>query len=446
MPRTRIAAVVLLCLAGIFLSLLLLSKHYGVPLFGEAVLAACGIGEGCDIVAQSRYSSLWGLPLAAWGVFFYGALLGLVTPGIFTRSDEGTDSAVSLGFYLVAVAIVLDVMLLGLQAFVIKAFCKFCIGTYVVNLLALAALWPFRQAGQAMNFLFVARERRGLAAWAMTLIAVAATAMAGNAALADRKALASSSILGVPTMLQAPVKAEPETRDEALTKARAEAAQLKAILDNPVLLQNYLTQKAKDDFNKSAAVAIDLRRAPSQGGDKAPIAVASFSDFMCPFCRDLALGLRSFLKNAGTSVRIHYKQFPLDTTCNPQIGRTVHPGSCELAKGSLCAAESGRFWEYHDKVFGQTWDTATKDDVLRISESVGLDRARMNACMDSAATRGRLTADIEEGVRLGVGSTPTVFVNGHKLPSVNVFFLAVDEERKRLNLPPFTGNQPVQGK
>ena len=70
----------------------------------------------------------------------------------------------------------------------------------------------------------------------------------------------------------------------------------------------------------------------------------------------------------------------------------------------------------------------------------------MNACLDSAATKGRLTADIEEGWRIGVGSTPTIVINGRKLPSVNVFFLAIEEERKRLNLSPPAGAQAPQKK
>ena len=138
-------------------------------------------------------------------------------------------------------------------------------------------------------------------------------------------------------------------------------------------------------------------------------------------------------------MRTYYKHFPLDMTCNSGIGRTVHQGACELSKGAICAANNGRFWEYHDKVFSRTWDQATRDDVLGIGEAAGLSRAALTACLDSAATRGRLTADIEEGIRVGVASTPTILINGRKLHSANTFFLALDEERKRLKLPPATG-------
>jgi protein-disulfide isomerase len=169
---------------------------------------------------------------------------------------------------------------------------------------------------------------------------------------------------------------------------------------------------------------------------------------MCPFCRDLANALRNYLPASGDQVRILYKHFPLDMTCNAQVGRTVHHGACELAKGGVCAAESGKFWEYHDQVFARTWETATatREDVLKVGDAVGLDRGRLNACIDSAATRGRLAKDVEEGLRIGVGSTPTIVINGRKLSSVNLFFLALEEERKRLNLSPPAGTSAPQKK
>ena len=157
---------------------------------------------------------------------------------------------------------------------------------------------------------------------------------------------------------------------------------------------------------------------------------------MCPFCRDLAGALGRYLPTSGERVRAYHKDFPLDLTCNARIGRTVHHGACELAKGGICAAQDGRFWEYHDKVYSRTWDHATREDVLAIGEAVGVTRSAMSGCLDSATTKGRLAADIEEGFRIGVSSTPTVLINGRKLQSVNLFFLALDEEQKRLGLPP----------
>ena len=446
MARTRLAVALLLSLAGGALALILLSKHYGVPLLGEAVLAACGADGGCDIVSQSRYSVFLSIPLAAWGFVFYGSLAALLVPALFGKGEEEPDPELSLAFLLSAVAVLIDVFLFGLQLFAIKAFCKFCIATYFVNLLLVACLWPHRPLSRVATFLFAPEARRALAAWVVATLWVAATAVAGNSALEGRKEAAGNSILGTPTMLQAPQKAGEGPIEEQLAEARAEAKKWKDTIDDERKLQIYLNQKARDDFNKAEVLKLDLSRAPAQGAKDAPITVVSFSDFMCPFCRDLAMGLKNFLPTAGNQIQTRYKNFPLDGSCNVQLGQTMHQGACELAKGGICAEENGRFWEYHDKVFSERWDRATRDDVLRIGASVGLDGARLKACMDSATTRGLLARDIDEGWKAGVASTPTIFVNGRKLPSTGVFLLAIEEERKRLNLPAVNGAGAPQEK
>lgn len=444
MSRTRIAAALVLCLAGGVLALVLLSKHYGVPLLGEAVLAACGEGGGCDVVAQSRYSSFMGLPLAAWGVFFYGSVLALLAPALVSRTDEGADPGVSLAFFLTALALTLDLVLFGLQLVVIKAFCKFCIATYGVNLLLVGALWPYRRFGVALNFFFTQASRRALVSWIVTILSIATAAAAGNTALADRKTLAQGNILGIPTVAAPAEGSAPEkgSVEEQLVEARAEAKKWKGTLDDARRREIYLNQKAKDDFNNAEVATINLSLSPFLGPKNAPIAVVSYSDFMCPFCRDLAAGLKNYLPTAGERVKSYYKHFPLDTACNPSIGQSVHPGACELALGGICANESGRFWEYHDGVFANRWERATREDVLRIGAAAGLDRTNLGKCMDSAAAKGRLAREVEEGARIGVGSTPTILVNGRKIPSTGVFLLAIEEERKRLNLPPLAGAPP----
>ncbi len=440
MARARVASSLLLCLVGGALALILLGKHYGVAVLGEAALAACGVGEGCDIVSQSAYSVFAGLPLAAWGLFFYGALLALLAPTLFDSENAAATPARAAAFSLVAVAVVLDFVLFGLQLVVIKAFCKFCVATYFVNLLLLAALWPWRPFSQALNFVFTPGARPALAAWIVACLAIGTAAVAGNAALAEKKALAAGSILGIPFAPAAPASpaaGAPVVKgslEEQLAEAQAEAKKWKNTLDDDRLLTIYRNQKARDDFNNAPVEKLDVSRSPFQGPRDAPITVASYSDFMCPFCRDLAVGLKSYLPTTGNQVKSVYKHFPLDKTCNPSLGSTVHPGACDLALAGICAEESGRFWDFHDKVFARRWDRATREDVLKIGASVGLEGPKLAACMDSAATRGRLLKDVEEAARVGVGSTPTVLVNGRKLASTSAFLLAMEEERKRLNL------------
>ena len=262
MARTRLAVALLLSLAGGVLALILLSKHYGVPLLGEAVLAACGEGGGCDIVSQSRYAVFLSLPLAGWGLILYGSLAALLAPALFAGNQDEADPGVSLALFLGALAVAIDVVLLGLQAFAIGAYCKFCIATYFVNLGLVAALWPYRRPSGVATFFLAPEARRSLAAWVVATLSVGAAAAVGNAALEGRREAAGSSILGVPTMLQAPRKAEDGPLEAQLAQAQAEAKKWKDTLDDDRKLQIYLNQKAKDDFNKCEVTKLDLSRAP----------------------------------------------------------------------------------------------------------------------------------------------------------------------------------------
>lgn len=443
--RARSAVASLLAAVGLLLSLTLLSKRYGVALLGEAAMQACGAGGGCDAVDQSPWAAPLGIPLAAIGLFFYGSLLALMAPLAFGgraggergedpagRVEVGSSGPAFVAFGLTALALAIDLVLLGVQALSIGAYCSFCLATYVVNGLVLATLWPSR-----LHAKDVLPGLGGWApSWAVATLAVGVAVFATNAALAEKKKTADANILGapagVPTHLARP---EPSPAPgDPLADARAEAAKWKATLDDPQKLQEYLDEKARDDFNAAPVSRIDLTRAPKKGAPNGPITVVEYADFMCPYCRDIAGAFSNYIRAPGNQVEIHFKHFPLDSTCNVRIGREAHPGSCDLSRAAICAADEGRFWEFHDQVFARTWDRAKREDVLKIAAAAGLDVARVSACMDSAATRGRLRADIDEAWRLGVGSTPTIFVNGRVLKTPSVFLLAVEEERKRLGL------------
>ncbi len=142
MSRNRVSLVVLLALAGAILSALLLFDHHGI---GGAVDGLCGTGEesGCEQVSRSGYSAIGGLSLAALGVSFYGAMLLLLAFGL-ASSDAVRESAAAVALVAFGLALAVDAVLLGIQAFAIGAYCRLCLATYAVNLAAFVALLPVR--------------------------------------------------------------------------------------------------------------------------------------------------------------------------------------------------------------------------------------------------------------------------------------------------------------
>ena len=121
---------------------------------------------------------------------------------------------------------------------------------------------------------------------------------------------------------------------------------------------------------------------------------------------------------------------------------TIHAGACRLARGGLCAHEQGRFWPYHDKVFASPPPDPLKVDLAKLAGEAGLDAAAFGACLDSPRIAERLAAEIAEGKGSGVDATPTLFVNGKRLPRINDFTQTVEKEAQKLGLPPLPQPHP----
>jgi protein-disulfide isomerase len=182
----------------------------------------------------------------------------------------------------------------------------------------------------------------------------------------------------------------------------------------------------------AAAAAEQKYKTNVKGPMDAPIKVVEFADFMCPGCQAASGALRAYFAQQGPDINLTFKNFPLEQTCNPGIGRTIHNGACELALGSVCASELGSFWAYHDRIFSRAWEVATRQDVIDNGVAVGLNKARFEACLNSPDAKSKLALQVKEGFETMVQLTPTLVVNGKKLESTNQFASAVEEERKKL--------------
>jgi uncharacterized membrane protein len=118
------AAAALLALIGLGDSIYLTVEH----LSGRAV--RCTITSGCEEVLSSAYASIGGVPLAGVGALAYFIAFSLATLAAF-----GNRRAGDFLFYLVALMLVVSIYLFILQAFVLRAFCQFCLLSAAVTLL-----------------------------------------------------------------------------------------------------------------------------------------------------------------------------------------------------------------------------------------------------------------------------------------------------------------------
>jgi protein-disulfide isomerase/uncharacterized membrane protein len=458
----RIVAALCACLAAAAVSGLLLLQHHGERGATAAVNEVCGDGEtsGCEDVARSSWSKVGGVPLAAVGLAFYLSVslalaLALFGPGeLGDRAAAGALAALGLG-------LLVDLGLLGVQAFAVRAYCLLCIATYVLGAAGLFALLPSWRAARA-DAATRPEGRLLAAAWAMgTLLAVAAV-VAANGLLAQRAERRQAALLGaaaatpaaapagnpagagssaatpavVPTgATAAPVAPTPSgPRDAAYWQERA--LKLQETLDDPRKLEAYFAEKAQHEFDTASVASIDLASSPLRGPADAPVKVVEYSDFLCPFCRNLAGALVQFVPQAGGRVALYFKNYPLDAECNPKLKQSTHPGACNLALGAVCAHRQGKFDAYHDRVFSTELRSPTIADVVRVAGEAGLNGATMQGCLDDPKTKDVLAAQIAEANRLGVAATPTLYVNGKKLPRINDFVSVVDKEARRKGFAP----------
>ncbi len=89
------------------------------------------------------------------------------------------------------------------------------------------------------------------------------------------------------------------------------------------------------------------------------------------------------------------------------------------AQASECAADQGKFWEYHDLLFdrqnGENQGAFNKDKLIGFANELKLDMTKFEPCLTNDETLDRVKADTQEGSAAGVRGTPTFFVNGQAL-------------------------------
>jgi protein-disulfide isomerase len=160
---------------------------------------------------------------------------------------------------------------------------------------------------------------------------------------------------------------------------------------------------------------------PAIGSASAPVTLVEFSDFQCPFCQRVAPTLKQVKEKYGDKVRMVWKDFPLTQ---------IHPQAFKAGEAAHCAADQGKFWEYHDRLFANQ-QALQPADLKKHAADLGLDAVAFSTCLDSSKHGERVRDGVAEGSRLGVNSTPTIYINGRVLSGAQpyeTFVSVIDEE------------------
>lgn len=179
---------------------------------------------------------------------------------------------------------------------------------------------------------------------------------------------------------------------------------------------------------------IDLSGAACTGPENAAVTLVEFSDFECPYC-DAARPLLKAAIAGRNDVRLCFMHFPLPG----------HPHAMSAAQAAIFAHRHGKFWEMHDLLFDN--QRRLSDSLIRsLVEQVGLETKALVEAVKTGELAQLVDRHRNEGLRLGVQGTPTIFINGRKLelPLTAEFLqLTLDDEiRWRANGSSFRRAEP----
>ncbi len=136
------------------------------------------------------------------------------------------------------------------------------------------------------------------------------------------------------------------------------------------------------------------------GRPDAPLTVVMYGDYTCPYTRRASVYVDLARRKLGHRVRYAFRHFPR---------ADLHPQATLLAEAAHAAGAQGKFWEMHRALLAED-----PVDPLEMAEELGLDVERFASELQARTHRRRVAQEMDIGLRSGVSSTPTIFINDRR--------------------------------
>jgi protein-disulfide isomerase len=317
----------------------------------------CLTGSGCDLVRASEYAYPLGIPMPLIGLAFYLVAIWLTIRGLESRSIAGVPAEVALTG-IAAAGAVASMILTALEAFVIRAFCSWCLVQAAASVaLLVAAVMLMRTPAEPIST-HSSRTRQK-----------AARALQGERSSLLRIARAGGAVatLGVAALLA-----------------------LGATGGTPTVSPN--------DFGLAPAGS------PRLGSGA--IEVVEFADFQCPGCAALAPILADLA--AANEMTLVSRYFPL----------AQHANADRSARAAAAAEGQGSFWQMSAALYARqdAWKDLSGADAdaffMTLASELGLDGARWQAAYESPEMGAVVDVDLQAAIAMGLNATPTLFIDG----------------------------------
>lgn len=166
-----------------------------------------------------------------------------------------------------------------------------------------------------------------------------------------------------------------------------------------------VTRLARGTFSQEHFENVKIK-----GPQDAPIHMVVYSDFQCPACRISLAPIEELRSQFSDVVQVEFRHFPLER---------AHRWTLIAASFAECAAEQGKFWEFHDRMFLEQPMWSKSEDALPVfanyAQELSLNRQTLEQCLENPKTFEKIRREHSMGARQNVQSTPTIFINGHPL-------------------------------
>lgn len=141
------------------------------------------------------------------------------------------------------------------------------------------------------------------------------------------------------------------------------------------------------------------------GDESATVTLIEFTDYECPFCgrhyNDTLSQIKANYIDTG-KVKLVVRDYPL----------SFHPAAQKAAEATECAAEQGKFWEMHDKLFETqgAWGANAVTTFKSYAAELGLNASTFDSCLDNGDMAAEVAADMADGSAAGISGTPGFWI------------------------------------
>jgi len=169
------------------------------------------------------------------------------------------------------------------------------------------------------------------------------------------------------------------------------------------LLQSLRQPAAPPSPVTPESMEMSLTNAHAKGGAGASLVLVEFSDFQCPFCgRHAKQTMPQIEREYVSTGKLLYvmRNLPLEQ---------IHPDAFRAASAAECAGDQGKYWQMHEKLFGNQ-QALTAADLTRYAQETGIEPKAFKECMDADSHGAKIRQDLKDALAAGVSSTPTFFL------------------------------------